>query len=300
MRVPSSHQLEYFQLVARLQHMSRAAREAGVSQPALSRAISKLEADLGVSLFERSGRSVKLTKCGELFKKRVDRALSEIYDGCLELANLSSVKQDTVTIAFQSTLSVRYLPELVRQFVELYPNIRFSLVNRFGKGFDQMLIDGQADLAFVRPLTHPEIEWRFLMDQELVLIVPRSHRLAREQQVSLCELKDEKFVSLTKASGFRKIIEDFCALQGFRPQYNFESDNLMSVSGFVSCGFGVALVPPECARVADDVATLRVVKPVPRRLIGLARLKSRTLSESKRLFFNFVFDQQASTSAAAE
>src|SRR5947199_10812952 len=91
-------QLEYFSVIANLQHMSRAATQLGVSQPALSRALSKLEAELGVPLFDRIGRSIRLTHYGRLFQGRVTRALREIDDGRTELADLVDQDRGTVVL----------------------------------------------------------------------------------------------------------------------------------------------------------------------------------------------------------
>src|SRR5690242_6542273 len=100
----SWQQLEWFTTIADLQHMSRAAAELGVSQPALSRALSKLEAELGVPLFDRIGRSIKLTHYGRLFQGRVTRALREIEDGRTELADLVDQDRGTVALGFLRTL----------------------------------------------------------------------------------------------------------------------------------------------------------------------------------------------------
>ena len=117
--------LECFRLVGRHQHVSRAAEQLGSSQPAVSRAIARLESKLGVRLFERVGRSVVLTTKGRVFLQVVDRAYGEIEEARVNLFGKSEPPSRTVALGFLRTLGTQFVPQIVCQFKEQHPTINF-------------------------------------------------------------------------------------------------------------------------------------------------------------------------------
>ena len=290
MRRISWHQLEYFLVIARTQNISRAATEVGMTQPALSRAIANLEANLELPLFQRAGRSVSLTRFGEVFRRRVERALGEIDDARRELADLVSADRGMLGLGFVPTLGVDYVPNIVRQFTENYPNVRFSFSQTSTAELETKLIKGELDLI-VTPRASSKasqgIRWSLVDEQELILIVPQSHPLASMRKIALGDLRTEQFVSLHVAHRFRQFTDDLFNQAGFTPNYSFEGDDLSSVIGFVAAGFGLAIVPPACA-TSPRVASLRLVKPTPRRPIAIGWIDHRYFSASARLFRDFV------------
>src|SRR5262245_13028396 len=143
------HLLECFRVAGRLQHVTRAAEQLGTSQPALSRSLARLQAELGVQLFRRAGRSIRLTKPGELFLLRVERALDEIENGRRELADFKAVDRGTIALGFLRTLGARYIPELVRRFSSVHPSVRFAFVQNNSATIEAQLDRGELDLVFV-------------------------------------------------------------------------------------------------------------------------------------------------------
>ncbi|MFH5181304.1 LysR family transcriptional regulator [Paenibacillus sp. TAB 01] len=120
-------QLEYFRTVAKTEHFTKAAEQLAISQPALSRSVTKLEEELGVHLFDRLGRSVQLNPMGKLFLKRVERALQEIQDGIEEVRQFHDPDAGTVSLAFLMTFGLHILPDLIGKFNRMYPKIEFLL-----------------------------------------------------------------------------------------------------------------------------------------------------------------------------
>jgi DNA-binding transcriptional LysR family regulator len=281
------HLLECFRVAGRLQHVTRAAEQLGTSQPALSRSLARLQSDLGVQLFQRAGRSIRLTRSGELFLSRVERALGEIDNGRRELADLKATDRGSVALGFLRTLAAKYVPELVRRFGARHPGVRFTFVQNNSTAIEAQLERGELDLIFVAvPPGRTGFDWARVADQELVLIVPRSHRLARRRQVRLREVAKEPFVSFKQGRAIRHMNDELCQAAGFSPAVSFEGDDSSSVAGFVAAGFGVAIVPPEAGKYAD-VASLRIAEPVARRAIGIAWVKGRYLPASAQLFRDF-------------
>lgn len=289
------HLLECFRVTGRLQHVTRAAEQLGTSQPALSRSLARLQSDLGVQLFRRAGRSIRLTKPGELFLTRVERALEEIENGRRELGDFKTADRGTIALGFLRTLGAKYIPELVRRFNLAHPDVQFAFVQNNSTTIEAQLERGELDLIFVAvPPGHTNFAWTRVADQQLVLIVPRSHRLARRRQVRLRDVANERFVSFKQGHAIRRMTDDLCKAAGFVPKISFEADDSSSVPGFVAAGFGIGIVPPE-ARGYADVASLRIAEPDARRAIGIAWVDDRYLSASARQFRDFVTATRSSS-----
>jgi len=294
------HLLEAFRVAGRLQHVTRAAEQLGTSQPSLSRALARLQAELGVPLFERAGRSLRLTRYGDLFLARVERALGEIEEGRRELADLTEPERGAVALGFLRTLGAKFIPELVHRFNVAHPRVRFNFVQNNSAAIEEQLDRGVLDLVFVAvPPGRPGLEWVRVFDQELVLIVPRTHALARRRQVRLREVADEPFVLFKEGHPIRRMTDDLCRAAGFAATSSFEGDDSSSLPGFVAAGFGVAIVPPESARAAE-VVSLRISEPVARRPIGMAWMKDRFLPAGARLFRDFATAAKPAAKVAAK
>jgi DNA-binding transcriptional LysR family regulator len=285
--------LEYFRVAGRLQHVTRAAEQLGMSQPALSRALARLEADLGVPLFQRAGRSVRLTRYGVAFLQRVERALREIDEGRIELADLAGLKRGTVAIGFLRTLGAKYVPQIVRRFSAEHPGVKFSFTPNNSAALEEQLLRGDLDVIFTTaPAGDSRFVYRRVANQELALIVAHSHPLARRRRVALHEVAAEPFVTFKHGHAFRRLTEDLCAAAGFVPTISFEGDDSSSLPGFVAAGFGVAIVPLESSAV-KDVVSLRITAPEARRSIGIGWLEERYLPASVRAFRDFVIASAA-------
>ena len=170
-------QLRYFQAVARHQHVSRAAAELRVAQPALSRAIARLEAELGVPLFDRRGRRVRLNRFGAMFLVRADRALDELDQGQHELRDAAGLAQGTVAVAAET---LRTLSGLVAGFLTGHPGVSFRLFQSPAPAMAAQLQAGEVDLCLAsQPLPGPGLASAELLSEEVLLAVPPSHRLSR-------------------------------------------------------------------------------------------------------------------------
>ncbi|MBX6396401.1 MAG: LysR family transcriptional regulator, partial [Alicyclobacillaceae bacterium] len=201
-------QLEYFRTVARLEHFTRAAECLSVSQPALSRSIARLEEELGVPLFERVGRSVRLTRYGQLFLKRVERAMREIAEARREIEELQDPDRGEVRLGFLPTLGIHLVPELIGAFHRRYPKVTFYLVQHAADRIFQQMEAGEIDLCLLSPpVRRPGIGWVDLKTEELFVIVRPDHPLAARDRVDLRELAGEPFISLKRGYGMRTITE---------------------------------------------------------------------------------------------
>ena len=285
-------QLEYFRTAGRLQHVTQAAERLGIAQPTLSRALGRLERELGVPLFHHVGRSVRLTRYGTAFLARVERALEEIDEGRRELADLSGDTHGQIHLGFLRTLGSEYVPGIVRRFRERSNGIDFAFTQNNGATLEAQLLGGEIDMCFIAgPPRDERIAWRHVLDQELVLVVPRAHRLAGRRTVRLTEVRDEPFVGFKSGHAIRQISDTLFARAGFTPPIVFAGDESTVLRGFVKAGFGLAIVPASTVR--DDLVALRLSQPRAVRTIGLAWMRERYRSGAERAFERFVLASRA-------
>jgi DNA-binding transcriptional LysR family regulator len=271
--------LRQFAVVAREQHVTRAAVRLGLAQSTLSRNIARLEAELGVALFVRIGRAVRLTRHGQRLLPHVERALVALGDGLDEVAAELDPDRGRVAFAFLNSLGVRAVPVILRDFRARHPAVTFALVQ---DSHDEMLAklrSGTVDLCLTSPPPdEPGLRTRKLDEQRLALIVPRGHRLSGRRRIRLIEAADEDFVGLEHGFGLRRITDECCRRAGFEPRLAFEGEEIDTVLGLVATGLGVALLPAGLTgRFAPDVVELTVIAPPTSRAIALVWLADRAL-----------------------
>jgi DNA-binding transcriptional LysR family regulator len=239
-------QLRYFQAVARHQHVSRAAAELRVAQPALSRAIARLEAELGVPLFDRRGRRVRLNRFGAMFLARAGRALDELDQGQRELGDAAGLAQGTVAVAAET---LRTLSGLVAGFLAGHPGVSFRLFQSPAPAMAAQLQAGEVDLCLAsQPLSGPALTSVELLSEEVLLAVPPSHRLAGRTRVRVGELAGQPFVT-TRPGYWQRALTDRLFTDAV---IVCEGDEPYAIRGLISAGVGIGLMPAMARRLAPD------------------------------------------------
>ncbi len=285
-------QLEYFRVVARTEHFTKAAQILAISQPALSRSITNLEAEVGVLLFDRLGRTVRLNSFGKVFLKHVENALNEIDQGMQAVKQLNNPATGVISLAFLLSLGLNILPDMISKFSREYPGVEFRLFENMTPFILKELIDGKVDLCLTAPFEERgDIAWHRLLDEPLYVYLPVTHALEASPNIRLAELRNESFIGFRKNYNMRTLLEKFCGQAGFIPQVKFEGGDIATVVGLVSSGLGVAVIPKFSGVDSSKVRCLPITEPVCRREIGLAWLKERALPASVELFKNFVITQ---------
>ncbi|GAA2130741.1 LysR family transcriptional regulator [Kitasatospora kazusensis] len=285
-------QLAQFAAVARLEHVTQAAQLLGMPQPTLSRAVARLEAELGVQLLSREGRTVRLTRAGRLLLGGVERALAELERGAEAARAEADPAAGRVAFGFLHTMGTDAVPALLRDFRAEHPKVRFQLVQDYVTAMLERLRAGELDLCLVSPLPDaPDLTARVLDEQRLYLTVPADHRLAGRRRIRLAEVADEPFVAVEEGYGLRAITDGFCAEAGFAPRITFEGEEAETLRGLVAAGLGVALLPPSLVP-RPGVVDLEVSAPRTRRAIGLAWATGRPLTPPVAAFRDFVLSRR--------
>lgn len=280
-------QLRYFQTVARLEHMTRAAQALYISQSSLSKTIAHLERELRVSLFERQGRHIRLNQYGQAFLQRVEQALATLEDGQRELTDLAAGKQGQVALA---SMNVYLLPGLLQTFREHAPGITIRL---FGNPREMTLAQlerGEVDLFISSPPERPGIEQVSLMREEICLAVPPDHWLANRQAIRLSDVAHESFLALKPGYHLRDLTETWCEQAGFMPKMVFEGNEPLALLLLVKAGLGVACLPALVWESFPGIAVprLHVEEPLCHREVLLLWSKERYLSSAAREFRDFL------------
>ncbi|ALG08547.1 LysR family transcriptional regulator [Kibdelosporangium phytohabitans] len=234
-------QLRYFQAVARREHISQAAEELRVAQPSVSRTIARLEKELGVPLFDRQGRQVRLNSFGTAFLRRVDRALGELDEARRELADAAGLEHGRVVVAAETLLTVT---PLVARLRAEYPGVDVRLFQSNADTMVRQLGDREVDLCFAsQPLTGPLLRSAELLREKVLLAVPATHPFAAGDRVGVADLAGEPFVTSRAGYWPRALLERIFAGTGSRPVIACECDELGTSADLISAGLGVGLVP---------------------------------------------------------
>jgi len=284
--------LAYFAGVARTEHVTRAAQEMQVPQSTLSRALVRLEHDLGVELFARRGRTVSLSPAGRTFLASVERALVEIERGAEEVRADADPATGKVAFGFLHTMGAETVPGLIHAFRAGHPRVRFSLVQNYGEAMLEKLRAGELDLCLTSPVPDaPDLVARRLDEQKLRLVVPADHRLAGRRRIRLAEAAEETFVTLEPGYGLRRMTDDLCREAGFTPRVSFEGEEAETLRGLVAAGLGVALLPPP-AVPRPGVVELTVTAPRAVREIGVAWLEGHVDTPPVAAFKSFLLSRR--------
>jgi DNA-binding transcriptional LysR family regulator len=288
----TTDQLRYFVAVAEREHVTRAAEAVHVSQPALSRALTRLERELGVPLLDRGGRTTRLTEHGRLFLGHARRALAELDAGRHRLDDQRDPGQGQVPLLFLHTLGSWLVPALIGAYRERRPRVTFDLEQGAAGLMEQRLLDGGSALILTSPRpTDPALHWAPLITEPLLLAVPRDHRLAGRRRVRLEEVAGDPWIGMRPGYGLRTTTDALCARAGFAPQVAFEGEDVVTLRGLVAAGLGVALLPtPRAAgaTIATRAPHLRVADRGCSRTVGLAWHRERYRPPVTEAFRAFV------------
>lgn len=283
------YHLRYFVTLAYLEHYTKAAEKLSITQPTLSNAITMLENELGVKLFEKEGRNVILTKYGKIFLKDIEVVLNNLDLSVKKLKSIGS-GDGTIELAFLRTLGKDFIPEVTSDFIESNPDKSISF--DFHTGVTSSIVKGlkekEFDVAFCSKMENEkDIEFVPVSKQDLVLIVPNGHPLSTKNEIDLRDTLKYKHIIFTKSSGLRYIIDDMFKKINKTPEIAYEIEEDQVIAGLVSKNFGIAVVPYMDSLKYTDVKVINIVYPTWERNFYIAYLKNSYLSPLVLNFINF-------------
>ncbi|MFI6796754.1 LysR family transcriptional regulator [Streptosporangium canum] len=279
--------LRYFQAVARHEHISKAADELRIAQPSLSRTIARLEADLGVPLFDRHGRRIRLNRFGAAFLRRVDRALAELDDARRELTDAAGLTRGSVSLASETLLTIT---EPVKSFIAEHPGVAVRLFQATPEVMAGRLSEGQVDFCLASEvLDGPGLGHDELVREEVMLAVPLGHRLAGRREVTMAELAGEPVVTTRPGTWQRTLAERLFSEAGLELAVACEIDEATTAIEMVSAGLGVGFGPAwyfrsPLAASRAPFSPVRLAAPGAERVLRLYWRQGAYVSEAARRF----------------
>src|SRR5580704_7209653 len=268
------HQLRYVCAIADTGNFSRAAERCQVAQPSLSQQVLKLEEELGTKLFDRLGRSVRVTEAGRAFIPRARAILEQMDEARSSVAANNADLRGSVAVGVIPTVAPYLMPAYTAAFAKKYPDAKLRIVEETTSVLVEGLRDLSIDVAILAlPLRHKDLELFRIRTEPLYAALSKEHPLASAKSLALKELRGEPFVLLRDGHCFRDLSINTCTRARFAPNIAFESGQFSSLLGMVAAGVGVSLVPEMAidrnvacryVRLSDVQATRTIVTAVVR------------------------------------
>jgi len=279
--------LTWVTALADYEHLTDTAAILGVSQPTLSRALARVEQELGARLFERVPTGVHLNPNGELVVAAA-RELTARYDQLTaELAARLDPDAGLVRLAFLDSMATSLVPQLLREFHESAPRIRVLLRQEPAHAIIDDLATGAAELAITSWQPPGDYGWLELQRERLALVVPPQHRLRDRKRVGLHEIADDELVTTPAGYGYTSLVTGLLAEAGVTPRISFESADLATIEGLVAAGLGVAILPEQFVGVSGTVG-VALTSRAARRTIGMTWRTDHALQPVAARFLHFV------------
>lgn len=286
------HQLRYFCAIVDSGSFSRAARQTHVSQPSLSQQIRKLEDELGARLFDRLGRSVRLTEIGQTFLPRARAVLRELEAARGDLAQQENSMRGTIAVGVIPTVAPYLLPPHLTKFSRKFPEAKISIVEEITPILLERLRAASIDLALLAlPIRGHEFETFPILSEPLFAALPQEHSLSHRRLLALRDLRAEPFLLLRDGHCFRENVLAACDRARLHPQIVFESGQFSSLLSMVAAGMGVSLVPEMALDEKSPCAYIPLSDHHATRTIGAVRLRGRSFSRLHNAFLSQMLPQ---------
>jgi DNA-binding transcriptional LysR family regulator len=238
--------LRYFRAIAEAGHMTRAAEALGVTQPALSAVVRKLEDEVGAALLHRTGKGVALTDAGRVFLARAEESLRAADEAIAQVRELVGLEQGSIRLGGGATAITYLLPSVISHFLHKHPGLRFYVREAGSRTVGEAVFAGELDLGVVTlPVDLPgsrELLVTPWIEDELRLITPPGHRLAGRRTFRWKELEGEPMVGLEGGSAVRNVIDRAAASHGVALDIVMELRSIESIKQMGDAGVGVGII----------------------------------------------------------
>jgi DNA-binding transcriptional LysR family regulator len=236
----------YFQVVAEELHFGRAATRLCIAQPALSRQIQQLEAEIGTPLLRRTQRRVELLAAGKVFLERTNLILAEVTRAAIDARRTGEGEFGRLSIGFIHSSTYGLLPSIVERFRHLYPDIELDLHEMPISDQHVALMRGVIDVGLLRAQpAPPELEIQPVLEDPFLVAVSHAHPFARRKAIALKELAGEPMIMFPQRGSplFHARITAMCARAGLTPRVVQQATQIHTVAGLVGAGIGLAIIP---------------------------------------------------------
>lgn len=270
-----------FRAVAELGNFRKAAESIHISQPAFSRRIEKLENALGAQLLERTTRKVNLTSVGREFDKQLRQILDALDATLLNIRGVAASRMGEVTIACVPSAVNYFVSSVVKEFHQRYPKIRVRIIDDSANHVLIAVAQGEADFGLnFTGSQENDIEFTAIFEEKFVAACHKDHPLAKQKSVRWRDLSDHDYISVSKLSGNRVLLDQALAGLAKQPQSLYETQHGTTTIGLVEAGLGVAAVPAMAMPKKGHplLVSVPLIEPVVTRKMGLIKRRSSQLT----------------------
>ena len=288
------HQLRYVCAIADTGNFSRAAERCKIAQPSLSQQVQKLEDDLGVKLFDRLGRSIRLTEAGRAFIPRARAILEQMDAARTSAADKNADLRGSVTVGVIPTVAPYRMPGYAASFTKKFPDAKLRIIEDTTSVLVQGLRDLSIDVAILAlPLRHKDLELFPIRTEPLFAVLRKNHPRARAKSLALKDLRGESFVMLRDGHCFRDLSLDTCTRARVTPNIAFESGQFSSLLGMVATGIGVSLIPEMAIDRNVNCRYVRLSDAQATRTIVAAVVRGRSFNRVQQAFLSGITSKAA-------
>lgn len=280
-------QLEYFQMASRLKNITRAAERLNVSQPNITVAIKKLEAELGIQLFDRSQKQLSLTPEGTIFLNRIELALRNIQDAVLEVNDYKQLQKGTIKIGIPSMIGAYLFPKIFSSFQHLYPHLDIYLYEEGSMTIREQLERDELDFGIViLSDASSNLQLLPMARNQIVACVPEDHPLARKNSININDISGADLIMLKEGSFLRYMVLNKLKIANISPNIVLESNQIETIKGLVSTNVGISFLLDFIVKGTPGIKILPFEDPIYVDL-GLAWKKERYISKAAQSFIDF-------------
>ena len=294
-------QLKYFETLAETQHFTKAAEQLFITQPALSKAIKSLEDEIGVPLFEQSGRNIKLTRFGKIFNNHVRLGLKEIDKGIELLHSMVGVSQGTINIGAIHSMMSEFVPRQMSAFLKEHQQVKFFTRQQSTMESLDYLQDNVIDLAFTAEYEtdiYPDLDGAMVCVEEINLAVPATHPLAGREQVKLAEVLEDKFIHYNQTTGMARALDELLQQAGYNiNQLNvaFLATEGNAILGMVRASLGIAFVVNTPNINASGLSLLKIADLYFYRKMYMSWKRAGYMAPVVKAFRNYILNAISSS-----
>ena len=282
------YQLGYFIEIARHRSFTRAAERLHMAQPALSQQMKNLEAELGTTLFIRGRKEVQLTAAGKAFLPRAEALLTQAEAAKAIVSDVAQLRGGNLIIAAIPSVSACLLPDVIRTFSRLHDKVELQLIEDSSERVATSVESGLADIGFLQlPASKAAFEAQTIITEPFVLLVAKSHALAKQKEVALRQLAAQSFIFYKGRA--RDTALEACRKAGFEPRIACESGELETVRALVAAGLGLAIVPQLAAgNLPKTIQAVTIREPKMQRQIAAVWQKGSALSPAAQALLKLI------------
>ena len=283
-------QLEYFQMASRLRNITRAAERLRVSQPNITVAIKKLEAELGIQLFDRSQKQLALTPEGAVFLNRIELALRNIQDAVLEVNDYKQLQKGTIKIGIPPMMGAYLFPKIFSSFQKKYSHLDIYLHEEGSMSIREQLERDELDfgIIIISGASH-NLQLLPMTTSQIVACVPAGSPLANKERLTKDDIATANVIMLKEGSFLRQTILGKLKEQSITPNIVLESNQVVTIKGLVASGVGISFLLDMVLEDAPGVKAIPLEEPLFVD-VGLAWKKDRYISKAAQSFIDFCRD----------